>query len=254
MLGAGGMALLDHMSLSQHRAALLERVEYRLAETAADREAIYRLRYRAYLKEGAVAAHPQRMVTDRFDDAPNSWIFGIWFDHQLVSSVRISVGSRQHPLIPSSDVFPDLVEPWINDGKVVVDPTRFVADPQREGNLHELPYLTLRLAFVACAHFNADIGLASVRQEHQAFYRRVFMHQPVSGPRAYPGLLKPICLMAVDYPAMRDQVARRYPFFRSTGFERHRLFERHQAAGDSVVPLSRVHVPQLPVRQDAPGE
>ena len=248
------MALLDNLSLSQHRLALLERIEYRLAETAEDRDAIYRLRYRAYLKEGAVSPNPQRIVTDRHDEAPNSWIFGIHFEGQVISSVRISIGSPQHPVIPSSDVFPDLVGSWIAEGKVLVDPTRFVADPLRGQHLTALPYMTLRLAYVACAHFNADIGLASVREEHQAFYRRVFLHQPVSGPRVYPGLLKPICLMAVNFPAQRDQVARRYPFFRSTGFERHRLFERHQAAGDSVVPLSRVHVPQLPVRQDAPGE
>ena len=59
------MALLDNLSLSQHRLALLERIEYRLAETAEDRDAIYRLRYRAYLKEGAVSPNPQRIVTTR---------------------------------------------------------------------------------------------------------------------------------------------------------------------------------------------
>lgn len=241
------MALLDKISVSQHRLALLERIEYRLAETAADREAIYRLRYRAYLKEGAIPANSQRLVTDRYDEAPNTWIFGVHFDGQLVSSVRISVGSRQYPLIPSTDVFSDLIEPWIGEGKVLVDPTRFVADPLREPNLPDLPYMTLRLAYVACAHFNADIGLASVRQEHQAFYRRVFMHRPVSGPRAYPGLLKPICLMAVNFPAMRDQVARRYPFLRSTQIERHRLFEPLEAASGSVVPLPRAHA--MPVLQ-----
>lgn len=247
------MALLDKFSASQHRLALLERVEYRLAETAADRDAIYRLRYRAYLKEGAIEPNPQHIVTDRYDEAPNSWIFGIYLDGQLVSSVRISVGSQQHPLIPSTDVFPDLVEPWINDGKVLVDPTRFVADPLREKNFSHLPYLTLRLAYVACAHFNADIGLASVRQEHQAFYSRVFMHQPVSAARHYPGLLKPICLMAVNFPAMRDQVARRYPFFRSTQIERHRLFDPNLAAGGSVVSLPRSHALQV-LQSDLAGQ
>ena len=89
------MALLDKISVSQHRLALLERIEYRLAETAADREAIYRLRYRAYLKEGAIPANSQRLVTDRYDEAPNTWIFGVHFDGQLVSSVRISDPAKE---------------------------------------------------------------------------------------------------------------------------------------------------------------
>ena len=45
---------------------LLDRVDYRLAETEADKEAIYRLRYRAYLNEGAIEPNSERMVTDRF--------------------------------------------------------------------------------------------------------------------------------------------------------------------------------------------
>jgi hypothetical protein len=39
-------------------------------------------------------------------------------------------------------------------------------------------------------------------------------------------LIKPISLMVLDYPAMRDGVHERYPFFRSTVFERRMLFER----------------------------
>lgn len=130
------------------------------------------------------------------------------------------------------DVFPDQLNSELDQGKVVIDPTRFVADPMVAGRVPELPYVTLRLAFVACAYFNADVGLATVRAEHQAFYRRLFMHQPVCPPRDYPGLKKPIALMAVDFPAMRDKVFARYPFLRSTLFERRMLFERpdHRAA------------------------
>jgi hypothetical protein len=205
---------------------LLDQVDYRLAETEAERDAIYRLRYRAYLNEGAIEPNRDRKVTDRFDELPNSWIFGVYFDGVLASSIRISVASAENPDCPSMDVFPDLLEPALNEGKIIIDPTRFVADPTREKRFPELPYMTLRLAYVACGFFNADIGLASVRSEHQAFYRRVFMHKPLTAPREYPGLVKPICLMAVDYPAMRDKVFGRYPYLRSSHFERRMLFER----------------------------
>ena len=220
---------------------LLDQVDYRLADTEAEKDAIYRLRYRAYLNEGAIEANRDRKVTDRFDDMPNSWTFGVYFDGVLASSIRISVASPENPNAPSVAVFPDLLKPELNAGKIIIDPTRFVADPARERRFPELPYMTLRLAYVACGFFNADLGLATVRAEHQAFYRRVFMHKSWSPPREYPGLLKPICLMAVDYPAMRDKVFARYPYLRSTFFERRMLFQR--SADQPSLPMNTSEFP-----------
>jgi hypothetical protein len=71
--------------------------------------------------------------------------------------------------------------------------------------------------------------LATVRAEHQAFYRKVFGHRLICEPRHYPSLSKPICLMALDYALARDRVAERNPFFRSTFFERRMLFARTPA-------------------------
>jgi hypothetical protein len=204
---------------------LLDSVDYRLAETPADREEIYRLRYRAYRGEGAVAPNPSEMVYDRYDDLPNSWIFGVYLDGALMSSLRISVASPEQPEVPSVNVFPDILGPELAKGKVIVDPTRFVADPAPANRFLELPYMTLRLAYLACEYFHADLGLASVRAEHQAFYRRFFMHT-ISSIRDYPGLIKPIGLLAIDFPSMREKVFARNPFLRSTYFERRKLFER----------------------------
>ncbi len=203
---------------------VLERVDYRLATTVEQKQEIYRLRYRAYLNEGAIGPNAEEMTTDRFDDMPNSWIFGIYYDGVLSSSIRISVASQEYPDTPSMGVFGDLLYPEVAKGKVLVDPTRFVAEPFPDRRLPDLPYMTARLAYVACNYFNADLGLATVRAEHQAFYRRVFMHESMSVARTYPGLLKPICLMAVDFPTQREKVFTRYPFLRSSHFERRMLF------------------------------
>jgi hypothetical protein len=230
---------------------LLDQIDYRLAETETDKEAIYRLRYDAYLKEGTIAPNRDRRVTDRFDDLPNSWIFGIHHEGVLTSSIRISVATPQHSQTPSIDVFHDLLLPELARGRVIVDPTRFVADPFRAGRFPELPYLTLRLAYVACGFFNADLGLATVRAEHQAFYRKVFMHQPLSEPRTYPGLTKRICLMAVEYQSMREKVFARYPYLRSSYFERRKLFERREAPGTGGVELTQFQFERASI---APGD
>ena len=72
---------------------MLSRVEYRLMESEAEREEVYRLRYRAYLHESAVAPNAEHeRIEDKFDHAPNSWIFGLYFDgepHQFDPHQRV---------------------------------------------------------------------------------------------------------------------------------------------------------------------
>jgi len=161
----------------------LEHVDYRLAETPEEKDDIYRLRYRAYLR-------------------------GEWR------------GS------PSSEMFSEMLHPQLDRGKTIIDPTRFVADPDKARVFPELPYVTVRLGYIACGHFNADIGLANVRPEHRAFYKKVFLQTPMGEPKLFPGLIKPVGLMAANYHDIRDRVFQRFPFMRSSAFERRMLFQR----------------------------
>jgi hypothetical protein len=204
----------------------LEHVDYRLAETAEEKDEIYRLRYRAYLREGAILPSESQRVTDRYDELPNSFSFGIYFHGELLSSIRVSVLTSEWRGSLSSEMFADLLLPELDRGKIIIDPTRFVADPERARHFPELPYVTVRLGYMACKHFDADIGLANVRPEHRAFYRRVFLQEPWGEPRLYPGLIKPVGLMAARYPEIKERVFRRFPLMRSSAFERRMLFER----------------------------
>jgi len=216
----------------------LDQVDYRLAETVDQKEEIYNLRYRAYLREGAIRPSADQRVTDRFDDVPNSWVFGVYFHGELHSSIRITVLTPENRVSPSLDVFGDILHPMLDQGLVFIDSTRFVGDPAKARNFPELPYVTARLGSTAGVHFNADYGLAPVRPEHQAFYRRIFLQETLCEPRLYPGLVKPVGLMAAHYPTVRERVLARYPFLRSSAFERRMLFHRNNhelRARDEVI-------------------
>ncbi|CAN5345262.1 hypothetical protein BH11PSE4_BH11PSE4_05130 [soil metagenome] len=203
---------------------MLKKIDYRPAKTDEEKEDIYRLRYRAYLKEGAIEPNQYHRNTDRYDEMPNTWVFGVYLEGVLASSIRISVATPDYPTSPSVDVFSDILPPELALGKVIVDPTKFVANPDLAKHFPELPYFTVRLGYVACGHFDADIGLATVRAEHRAFYRRVFLQEPMCEPRLFPGLLKPVGLMAAEYAMIRDRVFARFPFMRSSPLERSVLF------------------------------
>src|SRR5215212_172617 len=222
----------------------LEHVDYRLATTTEEKEKIYRLRYRAYLREGAILPNESERVTDRYDDAPNAWTFGIYIHDELYSSIRVSVLTSEWKGSPSSEMFADILHPELDRGRIIVDPTRFVADPEKAKRFPELPYVTVRLGWIACGHFNADIGLANVRPEHRAFYRKVFLQQPLGEPRLFPGLIKPVGLMAAHYPSIRDKVFQRSPIFVSRPFERGIWFDRRdlqrpRCLRSGVTPSSR---------------
>ena len=83
---------------------------------------------------------------------------------------------------------------------------------------------------MACEYFNADLGLAIVRPEHQAFYRRVFLHETIAEPRLFPGLTQAGRTDGGGFPDLAEKVFERYPMMRSTAFERRMLFERGERA------------------------
>ena len=207
-------------------ARLLDRIDVRRAETPEQRENIFRLRYEAYLREGAISPNYTRTFSDPYDETENAYLFGLYLDGELASSIRIHVGSREHPDFPTLEAFSDVLQPEVDAGKIVINSTRFVSDESLSRLHRGLPYITVRLSWMAAVHFRAEHLLAAVRPEHQAFYRRVFHHRPICDARPYPRLVKPICLMTSYYPAAADDVYRRYPFFRSTFFERRMLYER----------------------------
>jgi len=209
-------------------AALFERIDYRLIETPEDRDRLHLMRYRAYLQAGLIPPSESQRVTDRFDDAPNVWNFGVYVDDELCSSVRIHVLTSEWRMSYTTEVFGDVLHPRLDRGEVFVDPCRFVADPGMQQRFPELPYLTVRLPFIACEHFNADVGLSMVRVDHQAFYRSVFLSETLTEPRGFPGWpTKKAVLMASDYPKVRERILTRFPIMRSSAFERRMLFERN---------------------------
>jgi hypothetical protein len=204
-----------------------DRVDYRLIETPEERDSVYLMRYRAYLHGGLISPSESRRIIDPYDDAPNAWIFGIYLDGELCSSLRLHVLTSESRMSYSTELFGDVLHSRLDRGEVFIDPARFAADPEKAKRFPELPYVALRLAYLACDHFNADTGLAMVRTDHQAFYRRVFLHETITEPRAFPGWhSKKVALMASDFRTLRERVLARFPIMRSSAFERQMLFER----------------------------
>ena len=224
--------VLSKQPFVERLSGYLQDADYRVASSKQDRDTLYQLRYKAYRREDTILENAEKRFSDDYDLMDNCWLFGVHHNGRLVSSIRFHIISPQHPKGPAYDVFPDIVRPMISAGKTIVDPTRLVVDRPMTEFYPELAYVTIRAAFMAAEYFEAEYMLATVRQEHQAFYKKLFGFKALCEPRPYPSLLKPISLLAANMPTQRDSVVTKFPIFLSSFTERRMLFQQNNQALD----------------------
>jgi hypothetical protein len=204
---------------------LLKRVEYRIAESSAEREAVFRLRYDAYRRNALLEPRADGQLYDeRYDDAPNALITMTFLDGQLAGTTRVNVGAGENAVLPSLRVYQDVIEPQLRAGRVLIETTRLAAQLDISNAYAELAYLIMRPGYMAAEHFDVDYAVASPRAEHMAFYRRVLCFVPWCEPRPYPGLTANFGCMGANFHENKKRIEARYPFYRSTAAEREALF------------------------------
>ncbi len=218
----------------------LEHVEYRRVTSGEDLEAIYRLRYNSYLRAGMLHENPAGMLHDQWDDLPNSYRFGVYYDGELMSTMRLHLIGRESGPGPASDTFPEALRERIAAGETFIDGTRFAAYPHVAPSTLSIPFLTIRLALVASSFFGQTSCLSAIKPEHTAFYKRMFGASCIGGPTLYPGVVVPRLLYETPCGANLTRVLNRFPFMRSTKSEQRLLFgDQLQDAPLTVLPTAR---------------
>jgi len=228
------MSILEgvpELGFNERLQVFVRRVECREPITENERDEIYKLRYAGYQRAGMLPPGAPEYFKDRFDQSQNAKTFGLRVDGNLAASIRIHVASRKVPIAPAMNVYSDYLQPFLNEGKIFIDPTRHVVDAVQARLFPKLPYATVRVAWMACEHYGADYVLATIPVPHQAFYRRIFGRTLASEARLYPGIAVPVILLAWDYPGVRDEVHSRYPYLTSTEAERQAIFGARSGSG-----------------------
>lgn len=202
----------------------LRHLEYRRCDRDDDLELICRLRYKAYAANLLVPEEESQSISDELDRTKNSFTFGVFHDGTLISTLRVHHVTGETPSGPSMLVYDDLLLPRLRRGEHFIDPSRFAADPEWTRNAPEIPFVTLRLAVMACIHFDAPFCLSTIRPEHSAFYRRIFQSKQIGPLRHYPQFTRPVALYEADVNTIQAMTFSRFPFFRSAADERKLLF------------------------------
>lgn len=222
---------------------ILDRVEYRRVESQEDMEEVARMRYRAYKLANILTLNEARLI-DPVDFDDHAYIFGVYFEERLISTVRIHHVTPEHRVSITRDMYPKEIDAFLDSGMTLIDPVRFAADPEIIGEMPALPYLTLRIASMAADYFDADRVLQLVSPQHAPFYKRVFYADTVVPAQDGVGKYNiPLTLMATRTREVRAALYARFPFFVSQPHERRMMFRRADGIGSSpltILPTARM--------------
>jgi len=205
----------------------LESIEYRRVDNADDLEDVARIRYKAFTMVG-LAPQNGSLLIDDLDFKPNAHVMGIFFDEQLVSTIRVHhVTSAERGSVAVSH-FPAVMNPLLDARQTFIDPVRFAADPEIMREYPALPYLTLRVATMATDYFKTDYCLSVIKPNHRAFYKRIFNSHPLVEPRYFEKYDSNIELHASNAHVELQKIYDRFPFFNSQLCERRLMFAPRQ--------------------------
>jgi hypothetical protein len=231
-----------HNNFSNKLLEILDHVEYRRVETHEDMEAVARMRYRAYKLANILTLSGAKLI-DAVDFDDHAYIFGVYFDERLISTVRIHHVTPEHRVSITRDMYPKEIDAFLDSGMTLIDPVRFAADPDIIGEMPALPYLTLRIASMAADYFDADRVLQLVSPQHAPFYKRVFSADTVVPAQNGVGKYNiPLTLMATRTRETRAALYERFPFFVSEPYERRMMFLRSESMGSTpltILPTAR---------------
>lgn len=218
---------------ADHVLDTMDRLEYRRIVAADDLEDVGALRRQAFNARQLYHEKFDGPVIESLDFAPGSFVFGLYYDGVLVSSLRLNVVEPGCHPTSAMAACPETINPLLEQGMTFVELSRFAIDGDAVAEVPLLPALTHRLSVMMTIHLNADYCIGLVKLKHEAYYRRMFRATRLAGPFVPDGMFPDTVLLGVSR-ANQAYVTGRNPIFFFTPTEARLLFEE---AVDALPPL-----------------
>ena len=148
-------------------------------------------------------------IDEAYDRSANGVVMGVVEGDQILSAIRIHILDRVTRESPAYSVFPDILDPALDEGFRIVDSSGFCArsDISRKGA--DPAYRLLAVSVYAASRLNPAKMLATARERHDLFYRRMFGAVLACEPRRYPGRRHPLALYMKNADNVVDALERR---------------------------------------------
>ncbi len=178
------------------------------ANDDATRQLIYSLRYQVYRNIGAVDIDPSERFVDEYDDYSNSFPYLYLMGEKPVGSIRTCIYSKKFEWqnVPAHKMFAQEIKNELGENCSLVETTRLVIEPSFQSfssghffNLFCAPILMNKL-------YQPDYMIGTIVPEHVRFYKRFFQFQPISIPKAVPGLNVPSSVLVAVKGSLFNEI------------------------------------------------
>lgn len=208
---------------------MMDRVEYRRIIAADDLEDVGVLRRQAFNARQLYHDKFEGPVIESLDFARGNYVFGLYIDGTLASSMRLSIVEPGCHPTSAMQACPETINPLLQQGMRFIELSRFAIDPEAVNEVPLLPALTHRLSVMMTIHLKADYCIGLVKLKHEAYYRRMFRATRLAGPFVPDGMFPDTLLLGVSR-ANQAYVTGRNPVFFFTSTEARLLFDQHDNA------------------------
>lgn len=226
--------------MAKYVLSFLDDVSYRLMTSEEDLDQVFRLRHDAYKAAQHIEGTDDGKWTDPSDNCPSASIVGVFVDGELAASVRLHSLKDLHARSSAIQAFPDLLEPRFKAGRSFTDTNRLCCDVKLLNKCKALPLATMRVTGMHGYFFDSDYSLAAVRDQHEAFYKRILGAKRWNEGDGIPfnGTTMTVHLLAASLYDIRIRCYQDRQYFFSTDAERRALFGRENRA-ENVRPTAR---------------
>lgn len=177
----------------------------------------FELRYRSYVKEGALESGDCAWFIDAYDMNRTSLIFGVRDPiGNILGSLRfavqppVSAGIRDFRSGPEFTVFSDVLDVLLEGGRPITSGARFAIEPGHDRRT-EIALLLVYALIHASRAVGAGWGVATARGSHLRFYNRILKMKEICAPRRMPNLAYDYNLLAVDIDREYETILDEFP-------------------------------------------
>lgn len=178
-----------------------DQIEYRIADSRNEREAAFRLVYRAYTQIGLIEPNPYQMRVTPYHLLDTTETFIAVYRGEVLSTVSLIGDGRLQ--VPMESVFADQIGD-LRRRSFVFGEVSCLADRRRELS-RALPVVVqmFRLLGQYARHQGMDGLVIACHPKHSRFYRRFIGFEPISSEFAYPNARnRPAIACLLDFHVM----------------------------------------------------
>ena len=181
-------------------------------------QAIFRLRYKSYLRKGYIPSNPDGIMLDEWDELSTTTHFVAMENGQVIGAVRVVIDSTKG--LPMDRVFPEVINQLRKRGRKLAEASTLVVAEVQSGSRRKLWVKLCKALWEEAEARRIDDLCIAVTQNHLCFYRRLLFESMGKG-RHYKSLNG-----ILAYP-LRVRVAEVRIRHKSTGSNHDQSLRRH---------------------------